>query len=75
MIKGGVVADVMKPNIVAYKCTITCGVLYVLDWCVVCTGLVCCMYWTGVFHVLDTCVSCTGLVCFMYWAGVFHVLD
>ena len=23
------------------------GVLYVLDWCLVCTGLVCCMYWTG----------------------------
>ena len=35
--------------------------LYVLDWCVVCTGLVCCMYWTG--------VVCTGLVCCMYWTG------
>ena len=21
-----------------------------LDWCVVCTGLVCCMYWTGVLQ-------------------------
>ena len=29
------------------------GVLYVLDWCVVCTGL---MYWTSVFYVLDWCV-------------------
>ena len=29
------------------------GVLDVLDWCVVCTGLVCCMYWTGVLDVLD----------------------
>ena len=27
--------------------------LYVLDWCVVCTGLVCCMHWTGVLYVLD----------------------
>ena len=27
--------------------------LYVLDWYVVCTGLVCCMYWTGVLYVLD----------------------
>ena len=45
------------------------GVLYVLDWCVVCTGLVCCMYWTGVLYVLDWCVVCTGLVCCMYWTG------
>ena len=49
--------------------------LYVLDWCVVCTGLVCCMYWTGVLHVLDWCVVCTGLVCCVYWTGVLHVLD
>ena len=34
------------------------GVLYALDWCVVCTGLVCCMYWTGVLYVLDWCVVC-----------------
>ena len=26
--------------------------LYVLDWCVVCTGLVCCMHWTGVLYAL-----------------------
>ena len=45
------------------------GVLYVLDWCVVSTGLVCCMYWTGVLSVLDWCVLCTGLVCCMYWTG------
>ena len=47
-------------------------VLYVLDWCVACTGLVCCMYWTGELHVLDWCVLCTGLVC---CTGVLHVLD
>ena len=46
-----------------------------LDWCVVCTGLVCCMYWTGVLYVLDWCVVCTGLVCCMYWTGVLYVLD
>ena len=40
-----------------------------LDWCVVGTGLVCCMYWTGVLYVLDWCVACTGLVCCMYWTG------
>ena len=51
------------------------GVLYVLDWCVVCTGLVCCMYWTGMLYVLDWCVVCTGLVCCMYWTGVLYVLD
>ena len=27
------------------------GVLYVLGWCVDCTGLVCCMNWTGVLYV------------------------
>ena len=31
--------------------------MHVLDWCVACTGLVCCMYWTGVLHVLDWCVA------------------
>ena len=31
--------------------------LNVLDWCVVCTGLVCCMYWTSVLYVLDWCVA------------------
>ena len=43
----------------------------VLDWCVICTGLVCCMYWTGVLYVLDWCVVCTGLVCCtcMNWTG------
>ena len=51
------------------------GVLYVLDWCVACTGLVCRMYWTGVLHVLDWCVVCTGLVCCMLWTGVLYVLD
>ena len=35
-------------------------VLYVLDWCVVCTELVCCMYWTGVLYVLDWCVVCNS---------------
>ena len=34
--------------------------LYVLDWCVVCTGLVCCN-WTGVLNAPDWCVVCTGL--------------
>ena len=42
------------------------GLLYVLDWCIVCTGLMCSMHWTGV---------CTGLVCCMYWTGVLHLLD
>ena len=51
------------------------GVLYVLDWCVVCTGLVCCMYRTGVLYALDWCVVCTGLVCCMYWTGVLYALD
>ena len=51
------------------------GVLYVLDWCVVCTGLVCCMHWTGVLYVLDWCVVCTELVCCMYWTSVLYVLD
>ena len=50
------------------------GVLHVLDWCVTCTRLVCCMYWTGVLYVLDWCVVCTGLVCCMYWTGVFLLL-
>ena len=27
------------------------GVVYVLDWSVVYTGLVCCMYWTDVLYV------------------------
>ena len=40
--------------------------LYVLDWCVVCTGLVCCMYWTGVLYVLDWCVVCNSHTCFIY---------
>ena len=44
--------------------------LYVLDLCVVCTGLVCCMYWTGVLHVLDWCVVWTRLAYCMYWNGV-----
>ena len=43
--------------------------LYVLDWCVVCTGLVCCMYWTGVLYVLDWCVE------YIYWTGVLYVLN
>ena len=51
------------------------GALYVLDWCVVCTELVCCMHWTGVLYVLDWCVVCTGLVCCMHWTGVLYVLD
>ena len=33
------------------------GLLYVLDWYVVCTGLICCIYWTGVLYVLDWCVA------------------
>ena len=37
-----------------------------LDWCVVGTGLVCCMYWTGVLLYW---------VCCMYWTGVLYVLD
>ena len=48
--------------------------LYVLNWCVVCTGLVCCMYWTGVLYVLDWCVVCNGLVYCMYWTGVLYVI-
>ena len=51
--------------------------LYVLDWCVVCTGLVCCMYWTGVLYVLDWCVACTRLVYALdeYIVGVMYLLD
>ena len=45
------------------------GVLYILDWCVVFTGLVCCVYWTDVLYVLGWCDSCTGLVCCMRGEG------
>ena len=47
------------------------GVLYVLDWCVACTGLVC-MYWTDVLYVLDWCV---GLMYRKFWTSLFYVLD
>ena len=57
--------------------------MYVLVWCVlldrcvVCTGLVCCMYWTGVLYVQDWCVVCCGLgpVCCMDWCVVLHGTD
>ena len=52
----------------SYGQVIYTGVLHVLDWCVVCTGLVYCMYWTG---VLVWCIISSGQVCFMYWTGVF----
>ena len=67
MIKGGVVADVMKPNIVAYKCTITCGVFHVLGWCDICTGLVFLLvyaldeYVVGVMCLLDCNVALWSL--------------
>ena len=48
------------------------SVFYVLDWCVVCTGLVCCMHWTGVLYALDWYV---GLVYRKFWTSVFYVLD
>ena len=47
------VLDWCVVHVHVYTCTgLVCGmywtgVLYVLDWCVVCTGLLCCMYWTG----------------------------
>ena len=50
----------------------TGGVMYILVWCVildrcvVCAGLVCCMCWTGMLHVLGWYVVCAGLVC---WTG------
>ena len=56
-------------------CCMYCCFECILDWCVVCTRLVCCVYWTGVLYVLDRCVVCTGLVCCMYWTGVLYVLD
>ena len=42
--------------------------LHVLDWCVVCTGQVYCMYWTGVLYVLDRCIACVA-------CAVLRVLD
>ena len=47
--------------------------LYVLDWCVVCTGLVCCMYWTGVLYALDWCVVCTGLAIPVQYTSPVHI--
>ena len=47
---------------------------YILDWYVVCTGLVCCMYWTGMLDVLDWCFLYAGLVCCMYWTDVWYVM-
>ena len=41
--------------------------LYVLDWCVVCTGLVCCMYWTGAVYVLVH--NTLDLLCCMLYEG------
>ena len=51
--------------------------LYVLDWCVVCTGLVCCMYRTGVLYVVDLgrCVVWTGVMYFVVWCVVLHGTD
>ena len=43
--------------------------LYVLNWCVVCTELMCCMYWTGVLYVLDWCVVCNSHT----WLHIFPV--
>ena len=44
--------------------------MYVLVWCIICTGLGV-LYWTGVMYVLDW-----GLVysmyCCMYWTGVLY---
>ena len=35
--------------------------MYILHWCVVCTGLVqCCLNWTGVMCVLDCMWCCPG---------------
>ena len=61
--------------------------LYVLDWCVVCTGL--CVglvyrkFWTSVFYVLDWCVhkNISVLSVLMLYAldeyvvGVMYLLD
>ena len=44
--------------------------MYVLDWCIICTGLGV-LNWTGVMYVMDW-----GLVysmyCCMYWTGVLY---
>ena len=59
-------------------------VLFILDWCVVCTGLVCCnvldsglLYWTDVLvcYMYWIGAACTGLICCMYWSGVMYILD
>ena len=42
--------------------------MYVLVWCIICTGLVCCMCWTGDWYIVCT-VVCTGLVCCMRGEG------
>ena len=34
--------------------------LYVLDWCVVCTGLMYCMYWTDVLYICNASACSMG---------------
>ena len=59
--------------------------LYVLDWCVVCTGLVCCMYWTSHTSPIHQPSTYTSLVqhtspvhntlyvlCCMYSTGMLY---
>ena len=49
---------------------------YVLDFCLICTGLMSDMYWTSAWYVLDFCLICTGrLLSDMYWTSVWYVLD
>ena len=51
-------------------------VWYVLNLCLICTGLLPDMYWTSVWYVLDDfCLICTGLLSDMYWTSVWYVLD
>ena len=40
------------PTFVRNRLTLTHAHDACKDWCVVCTGLVCFMYWTGVLYVL-----------------------
>ena len=43
--------------------------LFVLDWYVECTGLMCCMYWTGVLYVIHTRLHIFPVACFRIRGG------
>ena len=46
---------------------------FVLDWCVVCTELMCCVYWTGVLYVLAGMLYVLAGMLYVL-AGMLYVL-